>query len=326
MKAAGALAFGALLLGTGSNGCRAQAPAAAPQAAGSSAPEAPAAAARLDPNRLLADVTLLAHDSMEGRAAGTPGAAKARGWLAAELARAGLEALPGGFERPFTLVQSGRTLEAANVAGVVRGRTRPGRVIILSAHYDHLGVRGGQTFNGADDNASGVAAVLGIARWLVAHRPESTVLVVFFDAEELGLRGSRAFVADPPVPLTEVALELNLDMVGRNARDELWIAGTSRWPALRPLAEAVPARNGIRIRLGHDRPGVGGEDDWTGSSDHGAFHDAGVPFLYFGEEDHPDYHRPTDDVERIDRAFLGSAAEVVLDALLMADTLGANLR
>ncbi|MGH7586292.1 MAG: M28 family peptidase, partial [Gemmatimonadales bacterium] len=297
-----------------------------PPAAGSAAPPAGAAAPRLDPGRLLADVALLAHDSMEGRATGTPGALTARQWLVAELGRIGLEPTPGGFERPFTLVQSGRTLPAANVAGLVRGRTRPDRVIVLSAHFDHLGVRGGQTYNGADDNASGVAAVLGIARWLVTRPIESTVLVVFLDAEELGLRGARAFVADPPVPLADMALDLNLDMIGRNARDELWIAGTSRWPALRPLAEAVQARNGIRVRLGHDRSGVGGEDDWTGSSDHGAFDQAGVPFLYFGEEDHPDYHQPTDDVERIDREFLGAAAELVLDVLLMADTVGASFR
>lgn len=326
MRATGPLVLTALLLVAGSSGCRAQAPAAAPPAGDAATHEATSATPRLDPRRLLADVTLLAHDSMEGRATGTPGALKARQWLAAELGRIGLEAPPGGFEQSFTLVQSGRTLPAANVAGLVPGRTRPGRLIVLSAHFDHLGVRGGQTYNGADDNASGVAAALEIARWLVAHPLESTVLVVFFDAEELGLRGSRAFVADPPVPLADMALDLNLDMVGRNARDELWIAGTSRWPALRPLAEAVAARNGIRVRLGHDRAGVGGEDDWTGSSDHGSFHQAGVPFLYFGEEDHPDYHRPTDDVERIDGEFLASAAEVVLDVLLMADTAGMAFR
>jgi Zn-dependent M28 family amino/carboxypeptidase len=197
---------------------------------------------------------------------------------------------------------------------------------VLSAHFDHLGIRGGQTYNGADDNASGVAAVLEIARWLMAHRPASTVLVVLFDAEELGLRGSRAFVADPPVPLAEMVLDLNLDMVGRNARNELWIAGTSRWPALKPLAEAAQGRSGIRVRLGHDRPGMGSEADWTGSSDHGAFNQADVPFLYFGEEDHPDYHQPTDDVEWIDRGFLASSGEVVLDVLLMADTLTTPLR
>jgi Zn-dependent M28 family amino/carboxypeptidase len=80
------------------------------------------------------------------------------------------------------------------------------------------------------------------------------------------------------------------------------------------------------VRLGHDRPGVGAEQDWTGSSDHAAFHEAGVPFLYFGEEDHADYHRPTDDVERIDRQFLAAAAELVLDVLMMADTASASFR
>ena len=263
---------------------------------------------------------------MEGRGAGTPGGAKARRWLVAELERIGLEPPPGGFERPFTLMQAARTLQAANIAGIIRGRTRPDRVIVLSAHFDHLGVRGGQTYNGADDNASGVAAVLDIARWLSANPPESTVLVALLDAEEIGLRGARAFVADPPVALADMALDLNLDMVGRNARNELWIAGAARWPALQPIAEALQERARVVVRLGHDRPGVGSEADWTGSSDHGAFHQAGVPFLYFGEEDHPDYHQPTDDVERIDPGFLAAAAETVLDALLIVDTVQATLR
>ncbi|HJS48066.1 MAG TPA: M20/M25/M40 family metallo-hydrolase, partial [Gemmatimonadales bacterium] len=276
-------------------------------------------ASRLDGARMLGDVALLSHDSMEGRGAGTAGGARARRWLLAEYGRIGLE--PGaGFEQRFALDGGD---DGVNLVGTIPGRTRPDRVLVLGAHYDHLGTRRGAVYNGADDDASGVAAVLELARRFRAHPPASTVVVVLFDAEERGTEGSAALVRAPPVPLDRVAAVVNLDMVGRNAAGELWIAGPAHWPKLGPVAEVAAARSRLRVRLGHDGPG---RDDWTFASDHGPFHAAGVPFLYFGEEDHPDYHRPTDDVERIQPEFLHKAAETVLDALLVLDTLTAPTR
>ena len=298
-----------LLLAAALAACRAPAP----------GPAAGAVALRLDGGRMLGDVALLAHDSMEGRGAGTAGGARARRWLLAEFGRIGLA--PGaGFEQRFAL-EDGR--EGVNLVGTIPGRTRPDRVLLLSAHYDHLGTRGGEVYNGADDDASGVAAVLELARRFRAHPPASTLVVALFDAEERGTEGSAALVRAPRVPLDRVAAVVNLDMVGRNAAGELWIAGPAHWPKLGPVAEVAAARSSLRVRLGHDRPG---RDDWTFASDHGPFHRAGVPFLYFGEEDHPDYHRTTDDVERIQPAFLHAAAETVLDALLVLDTLQAPVR
>jgi hypothetical protein len=302
----------------------ARAPAGEMTPAGGTAPEAPAAH-RLDGQRMLAAVGVLAHDSMAGRAAGTPGGARARRWLAAQLGALGLDAR-GGIERPFALAgRDGRGI-GVNLVAVVPGRSRTDRVLVLSAHYDHLGTRNGTVYNGADDNASGVAAVLEIARWLTAHPPASTVVLALFDAEEAGLQGAEAMVAEPPVPLERIAAVVNLDMVGRNEAGELWIAGTAHRPALGPVAEWAAARSALTVRLGHDTPGGVPGSDWTVASDHGPFHRAGVPFLYLGEEDHPDYHRPTDDVERIQPAFLRGAAETALDLLLVLDTLTTPLR
>ncbi len=281
---------------------------------------------RLDGARLIHDVGVLAHDSMEGRATATPGSARARRWLLTEFAAIGLEPPAGGHEQPFAIAAGEGAPTGVNLVGVIPGRRRPERVLVVGAHYDHLGIRRDAIHNGADDDASGVAAVLELARWFRAHPPASTVVVALFDAEEAGSVGSEAFVRGPPVPLDRVAAMVNLDMVGRNAADELWIAGPAHWPRLAPVAEAAARRSALTVRLGHDRPGVAGVDDWTDASDHGPFHEAGIPFLYFGEEDHADYHRPTDDVERIQPAFLLGAAETVLDALLVLDTLQAPLR
>jgi len=192
---------------------------------------------------------------------------------------------------------------------------------VVSAHYDHLGIVDGVTYPGADDNASGVAALLAVARYVHAHPPAHTVVFAAFDAEETGLEGAKAFVRAPPVPLTTIALDINFDMVSRNDRHEIYAAGTFQNPSLRPVVEEVQQRTGVAIRFGHDRPDGKGDqgDDWTLQSDHGVFHQAGVPFIYFGVEDHPDYHKPTDTADKIDPAFFGDVAEMLVDFIVTAD-------
>ena len=98
-------------------------------------------------------------------------------------------------------------------------------------------------------------------------------------------------------------------MVSRNDKDELYAAGASPYPQMRPLLEALVPRAAVTLRLGHDTGG--GQDDWTSQSDQGAFHAAKIPFVYFGVEDHPDYHKATDDVERIQPSFYYRAVRTI---------------
>jgi hypothetical protein len=272
----------------------------------------------VDATRLLADVAVLAHDSMEGRAADTEGNRRSRAYLVRALAQTGARPLDGAheqaFERPFAWARG----TGVNLVGAIGGRGSSEQVIVLTAHYDHVGVREGQVFNGADDNASGVAALLEIARKVAVEPLEHTLIVALVDAEELGMRGARALVAEPPVPLERVALNVNLDMVSRTD-GLLWAGGASHTPALREPLEAVAARAPVTLRLGHDRPGAPEGDDWTQLSDHVAFHERGIPFVYFGVEDHVDYHRPTDDVERVDAGEYVAAVQTILMALRELD-------
>jgi hypothetical protein len=267
-----------------------------------------------DTAALMHTVRVLAADSMEGRAAGSPGGARARAWLLDRLRAIGVAPLGDSLTHAFPL---GRGGEGVNLIGVVRGTRTPERYFVLSAHYDHLGVQGEQVFNGADDNASGVAAVLTLAEQLRARPLGHSVIIALFDAEEGGLRGARAFVANPPVPNASLALNINLDMVGHSDAGELYVAGTSHTPRLRPLLDSLAARAPVRLLFGHDRGG--GQDDWTTQSDHGAFHAAGIPFLYFGVEDHADYHKPTDDPETLTPVFFGGAVGTVEAAIRMLD-------
>jgi len=272
----------------------------------------------VDAARLIADVAVLAHDSMEGRAAGTEGNRRARAFLARALAETGARPLGGAYDQPFEQPFDWERGSGVNLVGAISGRGDDSEVIVLTAHYDHVGVREGQVFNGADDNASGVAALLEIGRRIAVDPLEHTLIVALVDAEELGARGARAFVAEPPVPLEHMALNINLDMVSRTD-GLLWAGGASHTPALRPVLERVAARAPVTLRLGHDRPGAPEGDDWTQLSDHVAFHERGIPFVYFGVEDHPDYHRPTDDVERVDPGEYVAAVQTILMALRELD-------
>jgi hypothetical protein len=282
---------------------------------------------RVDAEALLTAIRSLAHDSMEGRRTGTPGNERARRLLIDAFDDLGLATVADRRTHPFTVTPrgGGATIEGVNILGMVPGGTHPERYLVVTAHYDHLGVRDEEIFNGADDNASGTAALLELGRWLQAHPPRHSVILAALDAEEMGLQGARAFVADPPVPLDRVVMNLNMDMVSRNEDDELYAAGTHHYPFFVPVVEEAAALSRISLLMGHDRPDLPPGDDWTMSSDHGPFHQAGIPFLYFGVEDHPGYHNPGDVFEDITPGFYVEAVETILDVLLLVDRTGERI-
>ena len=261
---------------------------------------------------LMADVRALASDEMQGRAAGSASGYRAADYVERRFRQLGLEgAFDGTFRQSVRLRQGGR---GVNVVGMIRGTTFPQQALVVTAHFDHLGVQAGQVFNGADDNASGVAAMLAVAQHLRDHPPAHTVLFAGLDGEEQGLVGAQALAETPPVPLGALLAVVNLDMVSRGP---LWLAGTAHYPHLRTLLEGPLAEAGHTVRYGHDTGS--GSDNWTGASDHAAFHQRGVPFVYLGVEDHADYHRPTDDPERIDPAVFARAADAIVATVSILD-------
>ncbi|HEX6938405.1 MAG TPA: M28 family peptidase [Longimicrobiales bacterium] len=281
---------------------------------------------RVDADRLLADIRFLASDALAGRRVGTAGNARAREYVLAAFRRIGLEPAGDGYTREFRFIGRRDSVEyhGTNVVGMIRGTEHPDRYIVLTAHYDHVGIgaadaSGDSIYNGADDNASGTAALLALAAYFQEHRPAHSILFAALDAEEMGLQGARAFVRHPPVPLASIAVNVNMDMVGRNEKGELYVAGTHHYPFLKPYVERIAARAPVRLLTGHDSPDLPEGQDWTGASDHGAFHAAKIPFLYFGVEDHPDYHRPSDEIDGIQPDFFTAAVETVLAVVLELD-------
>lgn len=287
--------------------------------------ECPAPVA-IDSTVLLRDLFRLADDSLAGRLIGSPGNLKARDYLAARFDAIGLGTLPFGRLQRIEVPASPRlpgVREAWNVIGIVPGTLDPARYIVVTAHFDHLGigraVDGDSIYNGSDDNASGAAALAVLARHFQDQPLEHTLLFAAVDGEERGMWGSRALVDPGVVPLAQVDLNVNMDMISRNANGELYAAGPGRYPALAPLVRAAAACSGLTLRMGHDTDAVGRADDWTTQSDHVVFHRVGIPFVYFGVEDHPDYHRPGDRPDRAMPGFYVGAVRTVGDLIRRAD-------
>lgn len=266
---------------------------------------------------LMAHVRFLAADQLEGRQTGTDGNAAAAAYILARFKGYGLRAVgEEGYRQPFQFYSrfSKEAYRGVNLLGMVKGTRFPDSVIVISAHYDHVGQRGGKIYNGADDNASGVGALLELARYFQANPAPYSLLFAALDAEEIGLRGASHFVDEPTVPLQHILLNINMDMIGRNDREEIYICGTGYYPKLRAPLDRIAKACPIRVSFGHESPQPGPADDWTHASDHGEFHKKGIPFLYFGVEDHPDYHQPTDDAERIMPSFYTEATKLVQQA------------
>ncbi len=265
---------------------------------------------------ILEHVKILSAPEMEGRASGTPGAERAAAHIVQVFREAGLRpgGDAGGYLQAFSL-SSGST---SNVVGILPG-TDPrlkDEAIVIGAHYDHVG-RGGRTspatdqggaiHHGADDNASGTAAVLALARAFArTGGAPRTLVFVAFSGEEIGLLGSAHHAGHPAWPLDRTALMLNLDMVGRLRNGRLYVGGVDSGRGLGDLVTNAARELPLSIQLRGD--------PWS-ASDHSSFYRAGRPVLFFFTGLHADYHRPSDTWEKINAEGLASvtalAARVV---------------
>ncbi len=270
-------------------------------------------------------VEFLSSDNLEGRGTGSLGNDSAAVYIAKRFRELQLSEQYPGFLQKFEAraaqdAHLGRTAPRAtqNVVGLLPGRDPVLRneYIVIGAHYDHLGRSSASALdpaandairNGADDNASGTAAVLELARLLASHPLKRSVLFVAFSGEELGLLGSQWFVDHPPVPLDRIVTMLNFDMVGRLRNDRLFVYGTgtaSELQALVDSANSIPGAQPFRI--------AGGGDGF-GSSDHSSFYGKDIPVLHFFTDLHEDYHRASDDPDKVSAEGAARVVRLALD-------------
>lgn len=277
-----------------------------------------------------AAVRYLAHDALEGRLAGSDAERCAAEYVAARFGRIGLEPAgeDGGWFQRVPLASAvnphAPTGEGRNVLGLLRGvdPELAEEVVVLGAHLDHLGTGGfgslaptqtGAVHNGADDNASGVAALLRAAEMLASGaRPSRSILFLAFTGEEFGLLGSSRFVTDPTIPLERIRAMVNMDMVGRLEGRPLIVYGVGTAEEWEDVVGPAAQRLGLQVEL---------QPDGYGPSDHTSFYRVDIPVLHLFTNTHADYHKPSDDAFRIDyaglekvAAFAGSVARQIAGA------------
>lgn len=276
-----------------------------------------AAALATDVPAILAPVRVLADDAFEGRVAGSHAERCAGDYIASRFAALGLE--PAGADGYFQDVPLASLLNphapggtGRNVIAVLPGTdaTLRDEYVIVGAHYDHLGSGGTSSLapgveeihNGADDNASGVAALLDVATRLAADPPKRSVLFLAFTGEESGLLGSAFWVGQPTSPLDGAIAMLNMDMVGRLGDGPLIVYGTGTAHEWEPLLDELGGT--LELTMSYQPEGYG-------PSDHTSFYTRDVPVLHFFTNTHEDYHRPSDDWEKIDVAGLEAVSTLV---------------
>lgn len=281
----------------------------------------PAEVARrtIDPRQIRRHIRYLASDEMRGRDTPSPELERAASWIAERFAAAGLEpgGQDGGFIQFWPYEPDGRAADDAapatnaavqvpNVIGILPGSdaARAGEYVILTAHFDHVGVGtpsedGDSVYNGADDNASGTAALVEIAQAFgsLVVRPARPVLFLATSGEEKGLLGATWFATNPTVFLSEAVAVLNMDMVGRNSPDSIGLVGHD-YSSLGPLLVRIAA-DSRNLALSVDTDPAPGEDLFT-RSDHYPFARTGIPAIAITSALHQHYHHPDDEAALID--------------------------
>ncbi|XOV92388.1 MAG: M28 family peptidase [Bacteroidota bacterium] len=201
-------------------------------------------------------------------------------------------------------------VESENVMGFVRGKEKPDEVVIVSAHYDHLGMKDGKIYYGADDNASGTSAIIEIGEAFATAKengdgPLRSLLFVAFSGEEEGLLGSNYYVSHPEIPLSNTVADLNIDMIGRQDLkysedpDYVYIIGSDRISSeLDELAKSVN-EDYSKIRLDYRYNDMNDPNQYYKRSDHYNFAQKNIPIIFYFNGTHGDYHQPTDTVDKI---------------------------
>ncbi len=282
-------------------------------------------AQKIDEKRIKSHIKILASDSMKGRETGTEGERMALAYISKQFSA--LKLTPkgvSGFEQSFPFKSgvhgTGETGTAHNVVAYLDNKAD--KTIIIGAHYDHLGEGAsgnsldanptGKIHNGADDNASGVAGVLELARYFKTNnvKEKSNFLFICFSGEELGLYGSKYFTENPTIELSKASYMINMDMIGRldpNTKS-ISVSGTGTSTVWEPLLKSVNSSLTIKT----DSSGMG-------PSDHSSFYLKNMPVLHFFTGSHSDYHKPTDDWDKINYTGQKEVLDLIITVIEKLD-------
>ncbi|MCW8107444.1 M28 family peptidase [Alteromonas ponticola] len=266
-------------------------------------------------NQAVENLKVLSADDMTGRKPGTPGHEKAADFISHTFASFKLTPLTKDYIHQFSYEYGWSESTGSNVVGMVKGKRYPDKYIVVTAHYDHLGTKGRHIYNGADDNASGVAALIALAAHFSTYTPDHSIIFMATDVEEAGLKGVKAFLTSTLINTAHIILNVNVDMIGNGGkRHELYVltpANASFEQFVRQYIE-THSSSAFRLKVGQPRKInrrslLESRIDWRRASDHAAFASAGIPYIYFGNDVHSHYHEPSDTFENINKTFFSTS-------------------
>ena len=269
---------------------------------------------------------LLASDVLEGRKTGEKGQKMATNYLTAYYEHLELQA-PQDYPEyrqtiPKDYFRRSSRNDSDNVIAYILGSEKPEEVVVISAHYDHLGIKGEQVYNGADDNASGTSALMEIAESFKlaldeGHRPRRSVLFLHLTGEEPGLFGSKYYLSHPVFSVDKTVTNLNVDMIGRVDKEHkknpnyVYLIGSDKMSSeLHALSEQVNLTF-TELKLDYTFNKDSDPNRFYYRSDHYNFAQRGVPVIFYFNGEHEDYHRPTDTAEKINYELLKTRTELI---------------
>lgn len=271
---------------------------------------------------------VIASDEMEGRDTGSPGQKKAGEYMVNYYKSLGIS-YPKGLGSYYQKVPAafmkqrggGNLPDSENILAFIEGSEKPEEIVVISGHYDHVGTRNGVVYNGADDDGSGTVAVMEIAKAFQAAKkagngPKRSILFLHVTGEEHGLFGSEYYTDNPVFPLANTVVDLNIDMIGRDdpenrGKQYVYVIGSEMLSSqLKVINEAAnKMTNNLELNYKYDDPND--TERLYYRSDHYNFAKNNVPVAFFFDGIHEDYHKPTDDVEKIDYILLAKRTQLV---------------
>lgn len=278
---------------------------------------------------LLKHLTVVASDEMEGRQTGSEGQKKAGRYLIGEYKKAGITYPTGAKDFyqpvPASFLNSRRNLglsDSENIWAFIEGTDKKEEIVVITAHYDHVGVKGGEVYNGADDDGSGTVAILEVARAFQKAKdegngPRRSILILHVTGEEHGLFGSRYYTENPLFPLANTVANINMDMIGRHDdahkdnKNYIYVIGADRLSSeLHATIEKVNTEF-TKMTLDYKLNDRNDPQRLYFRSDHYNFAKNGIPSVFLFSGLHEDYHKPGDDVEKIEFDMLTKRTKLV---------------
>ncbi len=273
------------------------------------------------------NLSVIASDEMQGRDTGSEGQKKAGRYMISEYEKLGIshpKSLTDYYQNITKESLNGRNgglPDSENILAFIEGTEKPNEIIVISAHYDHIGTKDGKVYNGADDDGSGTVAVMEIAKaFQLAQKsgksPKRSLLFLHVTGEEHGLLGSKYYSENPVFPIENTVVDLNIDMIGRCDKDNcgknyVYVIGSEMLSKeLKIINEtANNATNKLELNYKYDDPKDPQRLYYR--SDHYNFAKKGIPVAFFFDGIHEDYHQPTDDADKIDYPLLAKRTQLV---------------